>query len=258
MSVFLVIVTTALVAGATAAMLYLSGRAMRTPLRVSALPYVNSQARYQLWLAAVAALVFLVAGALHPQNLRALVAVGDMQAPANGVPLFGIAQGESWRSVGSSLALFATLATTLVVLGPQRKRLRSLPRALPYLPWVGLFALSNSLAEELIYRIGVLVPLMGTVDPTVVTWLSALLFGAPHLRGMPSGLVGALMAGVLGWLLARSVLETQGLAWAWAIHFLQDIPIYLSFILVNVHAQTTDGHQPPHVIARPATGRVAR
>jgi membrane protease YdiL (CAAX protease family) len=241
--VLLFIATTALVVGATAVMLTLNGRAMRTPLRVSALPYVNSQARYQLWLAAVAALVVLAAGALHPQNLRTFLAVGDVHAPANGVRLFGIAQGESWRSVGSSLALFATLATTLVVLGPHRPLLPSLPRVVPYLPWVGLFALSNSLAEELIYRIGVLVPLMGTVDPSVVTGLSALLFGAPHLRGMPSGLVGALMAGVLGWLLARSVLETQGLAWAWGIHFLQDIPIYLSFILANVHAQTTDGRE---------------
>lgn len=77
----------------------------------------------------------------------------------------------------------------------------------------------------------------------MVTVLSALLFGAPHLRGMPSGLVGALVAGVRGWLLARSVLETHGFAWAWGIHFLQDIPIYLSVILPNVHAQATDGRR---------------
>ncbi|WP_310570588.1 hypothetical protein [Gemmatimonas sp.] len=58
---------------------------------------------------------------------------------------------------------------------------------------------------------GLLVPLAGTMNPSLVTLLSPMLFGLPHMRGLPSGLVGALMAGALGWLLARSVLETQGI-----------------------------------------------
>lgn len=228
------ITTIVTVCVATLAMLRLSARATNSPLRVSALPYVNSQARYQLWLAGVAVLTCFVVGTMHPLNLRVFLAVGDVNAPANGVPLFGIGPGESWCSVGTSLSVFATLATTLVMFAPQRRRVRHIGRILPYLPWVVLFALCNSLAEELIYRLGVLVPLAGTVNPSVVTLLSAALFGLPHVRGMPSGLVGALMAGLLGWLLARSVLETQGIAWAWGIHFLQDIPIYASMILLNL------------------------
>ncbi len=219
---------------ATVAMLRLSARATRSPLRVSTLPYVNSQVRYQLWLAGIAVLTCLVVGTMHPQNLRIFVSVGDVHAPANGVPVFGIRPGESWRSVGTSLSVFATLATTFVMFAPQRRHLRHIARILPYLLWVVLFALCNSLFEELIYRLGVLVPLAGTVHPSVVTLLSAVLFGLPHLRGLPSGLGGALMAGVLGWLLARSVLETQGIAWAWGIHFLQDIPIYAAMILHHV------------------------
>lgn len=34
----------------------------------------------------------------------------------------------------------------------------------------------------------------------------------------------------MGWLLAKSMLETGGFFWAWLIHFLQDILIF-SFIL---------------------------
>lgn len=236
------IATVVTVCVATAAMLRLSARATRSPLRVSSLPYVNSQARYQLWLAGVAVLTCFVVGTMHPQNLRVFFAVGDVHAPANGVPLLGIGPGESWRSVGMSLSVFATLATTLVMFAPQRRHLRHIGRILPYLPWVVLFALCNSFAEELIYRLGVLVPLAGTVNPSVVTLLSAVLFGLPHMRGMPSGLVGALMAGALGWLLARSVLETQGIAWAWGIHFLQDIPIYAAMILHSV--RPLDGPRP--------------
>lgn len=228
------IATVVTVSVATIAMMRLNAQARRSPLRVSSLAYVNCQARYQLWLSGVAGLVCLAAGVMNPQNLRDFFAVGDVHAPANAVPLLGIGPGESWRTVGTSVSLFATLATTLVVFAPQRRLLRHIGRVWPYLPWVVLFALSNSFAEELIYRLGVLVPLAGTVDPSVITLLSAVLFGLPHLRGIPSGVMGALMAGTLGWILARSVLETQGIAWAWGIHFLQDIPIYAATILFQV------------------------
>jgi hypothetical protein len=82
MSIFLFITTTALVAGATAAMLSLGRRATRTPLGVSALPYANSQARYQLWLPSVAVLVVL-----GPQRtmLRSLPAYCRI-SPGSGSP----------------------------------------------------------------------------------------------------------------------------------------------------------------------------
>jgi uncharacterized protein len=235
--------TIALVLAATAAMLRLSVVAARAPLRVSRVPYVNTQARYQLSLLGVALGVCGVAGLLAPGNLRDLLAIGDVRAPAGGVPLFGIADGESWMAVGTSLSVFATLATTGVILAPRRALLAGASRIGPHLPWIVLFSLTNSLAEELIFRLGVLVPLFGTAEPSVIVMVSAVLFGAPHLRGMPSGIVGAVMSGVLGWLLARSVLETQGIAWAWWIHFLQDLPIYTAMLLTAVPRDAS-----PHAI----------
>jgi len=39
------------------------------------------------------------------------------------------------------------------------------------------------------------------------------------------------MAGFLGWLLARSVVDTRGVFWAWFLHFLQDVVIFTAVVL---------------------------
>jgi len=66
--------------------------------------------------------------------------------------------------------------------------------------------------------------------------VSAVIFGLAHYGGMPHGMVGMSMAGVLGWLLMKSVLETHGIFWAWLIHFLQDVVIFSGLILLNTKA----------------------
>lgn len=45
--------------------------------------------------------------------------------------------------------------------------------------------------------------------------------------------VFTLLAGVLGYVLAKSVLETQGFFWAWIIHFFQDVVIFSSVYLMS-------------------------
>lgn len=57
-------------------------------------------------------------------------------------------------------------------------------------------------------------------------WASALIFGSVHWFGIPGGPVGAVMAGFLGWLLARSIQDTRGIGWAWIVHFCQDVLIF--------------------------------
>jgi len=46
----------------------------------------------------------------------------------------------------------------------------------------------------------------------------------------------------LGWLLAKSVIETNGIFWAWFIHFLQDIVIFSAFVLAAVNKSFRQGH----------------
>ena len=68
-----------------------------------------------------------------------------------------------------------------------------------------------------------------------------------NAKQLLAGIVGALMAGLLGWLLAKSVLETSGIFWAWLIHFLQDVVIYSAFIMAaaNKELHRTRGADVP-------------
>ena len=63
---------------------------------------------------------------------------------------------------------------------------------------------------------------------------SGLWFGVPHYFGTPGKIPGVLMAGFLGWIAAISILETGGIAVAWAIHFVQDVPIITMLLAVAV------------------------
>jgi hypothetical protein len=74
-----------------------------------------------------------------------------------------------------------------------------------------------------------LAPAFGKEDALL---LSAALFGIQHYYGVPYGIAGILMAGILGWLLGKSMLETKGFAWAWLIHFAQDVLIF-TFMAVS-------------------------
>ena len=61
--------------------------------------------------------------------------------------------------------------------------------------------------------------------------LCGVAFGIPHYFGNPGRIPGVLMAGFLGWIAGLSILETGGIAWAWGIHFAQDVPIILMLLL---------------------------
>lgn len=220
-----------IVIGATAAILRLPRLASRHPIALSRLAFVNTQLAYQVGLLGIAAVILLALLLVSPANLRAFLSVGDPGAPAAGVAWLGIGRGESWLSIGLTLSVVITGATTLFMLPQLRASAAALPRLGRCVPWIGLFAVTNALGEEVVYRLGIVVPLAGSVDGGLIVLASAIAFGAPHLRGIPNGLVGASMAGVLGWLLATSVLETGGLWWAWFIHFLQDIVIYSALVL---------------------------
>ncbi|HNF36385.1 MAG TPA: CPBP family intramembrane metalloprotease, partial [Anaerolineales bacterium] len=99
--------------------------------------------------------------------------------------------------------------------------------------WSIPFSVANAFSEEAIFRMGIVSPLFGVLSTSVILLLSGVIFGAPHYFGQPSGVVGAVMAGFLGWLLAMSLVETQGFLIAWAIHFAQDVVIITSMILMG-------------------------
>ena len=57
-----------------------------------------------------------------------------------------------------------------------------------------------------------------------------MLFGGGHYFGTPGGVTGVLLAGFLGWLLSKSIAETHGFGWAWLIHFVQDVVIFVAIL----------------------------
>lgn len=62
------------------------------------------------------------------------------------------------------------------------------------------------------------------LDRRAIAILSGLIFGIPHHFGTPGGILGAAMA--------KSVMETRGIFWAWFIHFLQDVVIFAALFSV--------------------------
>ncbi|MFT6005009.1 MAG: hypothetical protein ACI8UQ_002153, partial [Bacteroidia bacterium] len=54
-----------------------------------------------------------------------------------------------------------------------------------------------------------------------------------HYFGTPGGIIGVIVAGFLGWFLAKSILETKGFFWAWFIHFLQDVVIITAMLAIE-------------------------
>lgn len=94
------------------------------------------------------------------------------------------------------------------------------------IPLVLLFSATNAWSEEVFTRFVIVAGLEGKFSPNAICWISAIIFGVPHFFGTPSGISGVFMSGFLGWVLAKSVVETKGMGWALVIHFLQDVAIF--------------------------------
>jgi uncharacterized protein len=223
---------------ATALLLSLPSRVSRWKNSFHPLEFINSQGKYQLAAFGLAISLLLLLWVFFPRQLETFLSFGKPSAPTLGMPLFGVNAGDSWLVTGLSFSLFITLATGIFMYMGFQKLMPYKKLLLEYMPWIVAFSVSNAFVEEVIYRVAVVVPLAGKLEPSLIALLSGILFGLPHLRGMPSGLVGAAMSGVLGYILCTSLLETGGLWWAWWIHFLQDVVIF-SFLILQAAAPKT-------------------
>lgn len=153
------------------------------------------------------------------------------------VPLIGLKPkaNEGWKIIGLTLGGIITLVTGLVVY-LQTASSRGLTfRFFPEIPLILLMALMNSFTEEVIFRLSYTTIVANDQgSPRISEFLSALVFGGIHYFGIaPSGIAGALMAGFIGWFLAKSINETKGFFWAWAIHFAQDVVILFFLFMRN-------------------------
>ena len=154
------------------------------------------------------------------------LAKGDMAAPAAPISWMRVRSGDRWSELGRNLSVFITLGTLAFLVLSGRPTVDLVVRVLPMIPVILLCAALNAFNEEVTYKASLLSALIGPLGSRQALRMVAAYFGIAHFYGVPYGIVGVALAWFLGWILARSMLETRGLGWAWFIHFVQDVAIF--------------------------------
>ena len=227
------VITIVIVAAATGLIFLLRKITERLPFNLLKNSLLDRTFKFQL---AQLLLAFLVLGIIYwinPENLLTFLRFGNPAAVINPVPWLGITGEETWLEIAGSIGFFITLGTGVFMFLQLRRTGSTFRNVFRVLPWAVLFSVTNAFSEEAIFRVGLISPLIGQISIPVILIISGVMFGLPHYFGQPSGIIGVLMAGFLGWFLALSLVETQGIFIAWLIHFVQDIVIITSVLVMN-------------------------
>lgn len=209
----------------TGILLYLGGNTWVQKIPVALTPdaQINQFLKFQTYGLALSLLILGLTLLLAPESKKFL-RWGDLSRLSQPVKWLGIKSSDTWRQTGFSFLIVVTLATaTFMYIGLGGKADWSQLHTV--WPWVLLFSAVNAFNEEIITRFAVVGLLEGYLPAPRIALASAFIFGLPHYLGNPGGPIGMLMAGFLGWLLAKSILETRGMGTAWGIHFVQDVVI---------------------------------
>lgn len=214
-----------LIVAASAVLLWLGRWATRLSLTQSR-PVLFQQLTYQPLTLTLAVVVLFTARGISGNPAGDLVKAGNLSAPVNGLWLLGAADSDTWITVGLTFLLVMTVVTAVTMwwqLG-RGSGVRFFD-LLSALPWGISFAAVNALTEELLFRVTLVESLLPIVAPWLIALVGAVIFGVPHYFGKPGGLLGVGLAGFMGWFLTLSLIQTGGMAWAYVIHFTQDIVI---------------------------------
>lgn len=160
---------------------------------------------------------------------------GNISSPFLPEPWIGLnpKSTENWKHIGRNLAIIITVVTCVIIFYQIIRQYEiNWESWLKFLPYVLVFSVINSFVEEMITRFGVVVSLKDFFSDKIISIVSALIFGTIHFYGTPGGIVGVLFSGFLGWFLAKSIIETKGIFWAWLIHLLQDIVIFSAMVMM--------------------------
>jgi uncharacterized protein len=195
---------------------------------------INKQIIYQS-ITFFGAIVFLfVLWLTKKKEFQEFFRIGNISADIFPEPIIGLKPkpNENWFHIGRNFAIIISGVTAIVIYFQLIKDGGiTIDRIINVLPFSIVFALTNSFVEESITRLGVVVVLKDVLKDRTIPIVSALIFGTVHYWGNPGGLIGVLVAGFLGWFLAKSILETKGIFWAWLIHFLQDVIIFSALFI---------------------------
>jgi membrane protease YdiL (CAAX protease family) len=194
---------------------------------------INQAIKFQVAQLLLALVVLGITYLLNPEDFLRFFRIGDLQTHIGKIGWLGITGNESWLEIALSIGVFITLGTGLFMFFQLKKLKTKFYLDLSLFKWVILFSAMNAFSEEAIFRVGIVSPLLDQLSIPAILIISAVMFGLPHYFGQPSGIIGVIMAGFLGWFLAMSLVETQGVFIAWTIHFVQDVVIISSLFMIN-------------------------
>ena len=194
---------------------------------------INHQIVYQSITLLAALLFLLVLWSTKTNSFQKYFRKGNIRAKIGPVPMIGLKPKphENWLHLGRNYTIIISFVTAIIIYFQLFEGSSiSLNDVLMVLPFSLVFALSNSFVEEIITRFAVVITLKGVVRDKSIQVISALIFGIVHYWGNPGGIIGVLAAAFLGWFLAKSIIETEGIFWAWLIHFCQDLIIFSALL----------------------------
>lgn len=190
----------------------------------------------QLLKIGIAALTIVALLFVMRRRHEAFLVKGQLDARAEPIRWLGLKDPVSWKIFGPVVAVIAAAIMLVVLVVTHQPSTPTLVRALPLLPAVLLFSVTNAFSEEVSYRSSLLAPLHKVVGKGHAMVLTAVFFGLAHSAGgVPlATLPTILMIGFLGWLMAKSMLETSGFFWSWFIHFVSDIPVFVFLAMGSI------------------------
>lgn len=168
-------------------------------------------------------LIVLGPGRAGRTRLR-LVAGNDRRRAGPG--LYTVGTRPTWRTLGACWAVLITAGTATAMAFAVSPSATQLAGIMWVAPIVMVLAATNTVNEEFGYRNVPLALLPEVIGDRQALLLTGALFVLAHYYGNPPAASGVVLATFLGVLLAKSMLETDGSGWAWAIHWLQDIVIF--------------------------------
>jgi len=195
--------------------------------------YLSFQLKYQLILLGSVLLSLGVIFLVSKNQFLSFFRIGTISSPATSVNWLGIKNGEKWSSMGINMLIVISLVTATFLFFQFKRMPISWNLLLVNLHWIILFSFLNAFSEEMIFRFGIVTSLTPIIPVSGIIIISAITFGVVHYGGTPGGFIGIGLAGLMGYILCKSLIETQGIFWAVLIHFVQDVLIISSILISN-------------------------
>jgi len=175
-------------------------------------------------------LITFIGSGLNHRDL--FLRIGDWKAPVQSTLFFRFRRPISWTRFTALLLLIFEIVLPLFLLYTLHPQASRIDRLLLALPWALATSALNAANEEFQFRSVLLARLKNIVSPQQAILLVAVFFGTSHYFGQPSGWGGVILAGIAGWIWAKSMLETAGFTCAFLMHFVQDVVIF-AFIAIS-------------------------